>query len=72
MMQGDLSARIPVERVETELGQVAGALNGAFDRLQASLDRQRRLTADVSHELRTPLATVSAEVQWALGRERTD
>jgi signal transduction histidine kinase len=70
MMQGDLSARIPVERVETELGQVAGALNGAFDRLQASLDRQRRLTADVSHELRTPLATVSAEVQWALGRER--
>jgi signal transduction histidine kinase len=70
MMQGDLSARIPVERVETELGQVAGALNGAFDRLQASLDRQRRLTADVSHELRTPIATVSAEVQWALGRER--
>ncbi len=71
MMQGDLSARIPAERVETELGQVVGALNGAFDRLQASLDRQRRLTADVSHELRTPLATVSAEVQWALGRERT-
>ena len=71
MMQGDLSARIPVERVETELGQVAGALNGAFDRLQASLDRQRRLSADVSHELRTPLATVSAEVQWALGRERS-
>jgi signal transduction histidine kinase len=70
MMQGDLSARIPVGRVETELGQLAGALNGAFDRLQASLDRQRRLTADVSHELRTPLATVSAEVQWALGRER--
>jgi signal transduction histidine kinase len=71
MMQGDLSARIPVERVETELGQVVGALNGAFDRLQASLDRQRRLTADVSHELRTPLATVSAEVQWALSRDRT-
>lgn len=70
MLQGDLSARIPAERVETELGQVVGALNGAFDRLQASLDRQRRLTADVSHELRTPLATISAEVQWALGRER--
>jgi signal transduction histidine kinase len=70
MAQGDLSARIPIERVETELGQVARALNGAFDRLQASLDRQRRLTADVSHELRTPVATVSAEAQWALARER--
>jgi two-component system, OmpR family, sensor kinase len=70
MVEGDLSARIPVERVETELGQVARALNNAFDRLQASRDRQRRLTADVSHELRTPLATLSAEVQWAMGRER--
>jgi signal transduction histidine kinase len=70
MTDGDLSARIPVERVETELEQVARALNGAFDRLQASLDRQRRLSADVSHELRTPLAALSAEVQWALGRER--
>jgi len=71
MTGGDFSARIPVERVETELEQVARALNEAFDRLQASLDRQRRLSADVSHELRTPLAALSAEVQWALGRERS-
>ena len=70
MIDGDLSARIPIERVETELGQVARALNGAFDRLQASLDRQRRLTADVSHELRTPISTISTEVQWSLNRER--
>jgi two-component system, OmpR family, sensor kinase len=70
MVDGDLSARIPVERVETELGQVARALNDAFDRLQASLDRQQRLTADVSHELRTPLTSLSTEVQWALGRDR--
>ena len=70
MIDGDLSARIPVERVATELGQVARALNEAFDRLQASLDRQRRLSADVSHELRTPLATMSTEVQWALERDR--
>jgi signal transduction histidine kinase len=71
MNDGDLAARIPIDRVETELGQVARALNGAFDRLQASLDRQRRLTADVSHELRTPLATLSTEAQWALGRDRS-
>lgn len=70
MTDGDLSARIPIERVETELGQVARALNSAFDRLQASLDRQRRLTADVSHELRTPISTISTEVQWSLNRER--
>jgi two-component system, OmpR family, sensor kinase len=70
MVDGDFSARIPIERVETEFGQLARALNDAFDRLHASLERQRRFTADASHELRTPLATLSTEVQWALARPR--
>jgi two-component system OmpR family sensor kinase len=70
MSAGDLAARIPIDSVETELGQVARALNDAFDRLRESIERQRRFTADASHELRTPLATLSAEVQWALARER--
>jgi signal transduction histidine kinase len=70
MVDGDFAARIPIDRVETELGQVARALNDAFDQLNASIERQRRFTADASHELRTPLATISTEVQWALGRDR--
>lgn len=70
MIEGDVDARIPVAEVETELGQLARALNEAFDRLRASLDRQRRFTADASHELRTPIATISTEVQWALERDR--
>jgi heavy metal sensor kinase len=71
MAEGDLSARIPIDRTETELGQVALALNTAFDRLEAALERQRRFTADASHELRTPLATLTVESEWALSRERT-
>jgi signal transduction histidine kinase len=71
MVDGDFAARIPIDRVETELGQLARALNAAFDQLHASLERQRRFTADASHELRTPIATISAEAQWALARERT-
>ena len=71
MVDGDFSARIEVDRVETELGQVASALNNAFDRLNASLERQQRFTADASHELRTPLTALSTEVQWALSRERS-
>jgi signal transduction histidine kinase len=70
MVEGDFAARIPIERLETELGQLASALNEAFDGLHAALDRQRRFTADASHELRTPLAVISTETQWALGRER--
>ena len=71
MTSGDFDARIPVDRIETELGQIALALNGAFDGLQAALARQRRFTADASHELRTPLATISTETQWTLARERS-
>jgi heavy metal sensor kinase len=71
MIDGDFTARIPIDRLETELGQVAGALNAAFDRLHASLEQQRRFTADASHELRTPLAAFTIEVEWALRRDRT-
>jgi signal transduction histidine kinase len=72
MVDGDFAARIPIEQVETELGQLARALNEAFERLHASLERQRRFTADASHELRTPLATISTEAQWALARSRSE
>jgi two-component system, OmpR family, sensor kinase len=70
MVAGDLAARIPVERTESELEQVASALNQAFDRLGDALERQRRFTTDASHELRTPVSVMRAELDWALGRER--
>jgi two-component system, OmpR family, sensor kinase len=71
MIGGDFAARVPVDRVATELAELAAALNEAFDRLHASLERQRRFTADASHELRTPLTTLSAELQWAQMKPRT-
>ncbi len=71
MVAGDLAARIQVERTESELEQVASALNQAFDRLGDALERQRRFTADASHELRTPVSVMRAELEWALGCERT-
>ena len=70
MAEGDLTARIAVDRTETELGQVAFALNLAFDRQRESIERLQRFTADASHELRTPVATMIAELDWALLRER--
>lgn len=70
MARGDLAARIAVDRTETELEQVAAALNAAFDRLHEVVERQRRFTADASHELRTPLSIVRAETDWALARGR--
>jgi heavy metal sensor kinase len=71
MAGGDLNARIAVDRTDNELEQLALALNQAFDRLHLAVDNERRFTADASHELRTPLATISAEIEWALTRDRS-
>ena len=48
-----------------ELGVLAAAFNGVLDRLGASIERERRFSADAAHELRTPLARVRAEVELA-------
>ncbi len=71
MAAGELTARIGVDRTDTELNQVALALNLAFDRQRESIDRQRRFTADASHQLRTPLALMMAELDWARLRHRS-
>jgi signal transduction histidine kinase len=71
MSEGDLDARIPIDQTETELGQVASALNDAFDRLRLAIQHERRFIADASHELRTPISILRAEIDAALGREQS-
>ena len=40
-------------------------LNRLFERIRASLERERRFTADAAHELRTPVAAIKAQAQVA-------
>jgi signal transduction histidine kinase len=75
---GNLSRRIDSAETDSELGQLAAALNGTFDRLQSAfeqlsqaLDRQTQFTADASHELRTPVAVVLAEINSTLTHPRS-
>jgi two-component system OmpR family sensor kinase len=69
---GDLTRRIPSWPGQTEVGRLAGALNGMLAQIEtaftereeaaaqarASEARMRRFVADASHELRTPLTAV--------------
>ncbi len=67
----DLAARVGPQPHADELGRLAATFDRMLDRLQAAFERQRRFTADASHDLRAPLATLRAEVDLALRRERT-
>ena len=54
-----------------EYKRLVQVLNRMLARLQASVDAQRRFTADASHELRTPLTVLRGELEVALRRPRT-
>ena len=63
--------RLPLPGGNDELARLGATLNSLLDRLQAALDRERRLLDDASHELRTPLSALKAEIDLALSRERS-
>jgi signal transduction histidine kinase len=66
----DLSLRVGAQMANDEIGRLAATFDRMLDRLQAAFERQRQFTADASHELRAPLATLRAEADLALLRER--
>ncbi|HEV2694912.1 MAG TPA: ATP-binding protein [Verrucomicrobiae bacterium] len=68
---GDLSQRINVPEMDSELGRLAAVLNSTFARLETSFDQQKQFTSDASHELRTPIAVLISEAQTTLTRERS-
>ena len=50
-----------------EVAPLADNLNRLCERVRASIDNERRFTADAAHELRTPLAAIRAQAQVARG-----
>ena len=48
-----------------EIRPMLEALNGLFQRVEATLEAERQFTADAAHELRTPLAALQAQLQVA-------
>src|SRR5262249_17157019 len=67
----NLSRRIEMPELESELGALATVLNNTFSRLEAAFQQQIRFTADASHELRTPVSIIHAQTQLALSRDRS-
>lgn len=62
---GDLSARLPDAKPDTEVGRLVSSLNAMLSRIEESFaaraegeNKLRRFVADASHELRTPLTAI--------------
>ena len=62
---GDLSARLPAAKPDTEVGRLTTSLNTMLSRIEESFtarveseNKLRRFVADASHELRTPLTAI--------------
>lgn len=65
----DNLAPLAQEDVPREVYPLVQSLNTLFARVHASLEQERRFTADAAHELRTPLAGVKTQAQVALAAD---
>ncbi len=66
-----LSQRLALDRLPSELSDLAASFNDALDRLEAAYKQLDAFNADVTHELRTPLANLIGQTQVALARDRS-
>jgi signal transduction histidine kinase len=69
---GEADARLPLPEAHDEVRRLGETLNEMLARLQRAFERERSFVADASHELRTPLAILSAELELAARRDRTN
>lgn len=58
-------APLDAATVPREVAPLIERLNRLFARIEASMQKERRFTADAAHELRTPVAGIKAQAQVA-------
>ena len=67
----DLRGRLSLPPADDEITRLGATMNDLLDRIQASVETERRFIDDASHELRTPLSILKTELDLALSRERS-
>lgn len=65
-----LHTRLDPKRVPIELQDLVEAFNAMLDRIEASFEQLRGVSADIAHELRTPITNLTTQTQVALSQPR--
>jgi signal transduction histidine kinase len=71
IMEGDLSARIPVRGTQDEIDQLIANLNAMLGRIQQLMDGLRQVSSDIAHDLRTPLGRLRQHLEDARERAKS-
>jgi signal transduction histidine kinase len=71
IMEGDLSARIPVRGTNDEIDQLVANLNAMLDRIQQLMEGLRQVSNDIAHDLRTPLGRLRQRLEDARAHATT-
>jgi signal transduction histidine kinase len=69
--QGHFDTRLDTPVVHDEVGRMTVVLNSMLDRLQGTVEANRRFASDASHELRGPLTAIAGEVDVTLRHPRS-
>lgn len=67
----NLREHVPLDRMPSEVHELASTFNDMLDRLGDSFERLSRFSSDIAHELRTPLNNLRGEIDLALSKKRS-
>ena len=65
-----LNSRLMIGKSKDELNELSLTFNAMLNRVDSSFESQKNFVSNISHELRTPLATMAAELELTLQRDR--
>ena len=66
-----LHKRLPVEKDDDEIAELAHTFNNLLGRLETSFETQNNFVSNASHELNTPLTVIIGEAEFALCKTRS-